>query len=416
MRFLKFPGQILMKHSFRTSPVLKNESGNCTCNKYIGSGLKIITIPSSNLFTKFYPHIQVAIIILLIMVPRIAFSQKERINHFFIEGKVHNGFILPHEKEIEYMVEKHVKAIEINAGIITNGKNPWEKYYKLPSYGIGLFHGGLGNKKVFGNATAIFPFFNGPIIRGKKIFLNYHVGFGLSYLGKTFHIENNPMNLAIGSHVNIYFNALLDFELILSQRVKWVNGLGFIHFSNGRMKAPNLGLNLVSFSSGINYNFIKSNEKLTREKKKRINYNDHNFIFMVSSGSKSRNHFDLSRYFISSFSPGYRKKIVDWYYAGLGFDIFYDSSIKTELRGLKDFSTNDLFKVGLHFSNNFNYDDITISLQVGYYLLYSYEDISNIYTRLALQYAISNNWFTNISLKAHRITADFIEWGIGYKL
>lgn len=336
----------------------------------------------------------------------------------FLQTRFHYGFIMPHHTSIEYLVKEHVPAWELNLEYQTNGDNSWEQVNNYPSFGLGIYHSSLGNDEVFGKTTAIFPYIIIPTFRYKKFEFATRFALGLSYIDSPFDLQDNYMNVAIGSKLNVYFNISVQANFELSNRIHLNCGLGFHHASNGKMKLPNYGLNTITSFLSLRYklNSTKS-ERKTQEIAELKNKNKH--IFFLSGGAKRYEPMEENFYKIISFSYEYirMKSLKNGF--GLGLDVFYDESIKPaieEMEERNDVKNEELYRVGIHASYNYKIWKMLISIHTGYYFYSPYEVNNNIYNRVAIKFSLNKNLMLGGAIKSHFAKADFIEWGIGYQL
>ncbi len=358
------------------------------------------------------------IIALFLICWTIARPQKSHnfITNLGIEPKLHYGAVLPFYEAIEYLVHDWVSAFEIKIAKPSTGNSYWEKLYRFPRTGICYSYWNLGNPEVFGKAHALYAFINIPIYKKNEFFsFNYQVSFGFSYLTKKFNVYENQLNRAIGSHGNVYFRLGFDSKIKLFKKSEIVLETGFSHFSNGKIKSPNYGLNALTASIGLNYfiNNVKYNNEEIEIPQLEKHY-QHTIIY--SAGTKVYDNLFGIHYFVSSVSYSFEKLLNHKRRIGLGADVFYDESIREALadKGEYNNDSKNLFRMGIHLSHSLRYKRVLLCIHVGYYLYSKYTDISLLYNRLAFQYMISNNIIVNISLKSHMAKADFIEWGIGY--
>ena len=179
-----------------------------------------------------------------------ASDQNSILNNIYIDSKFHYGFIVPHHESIAYLLEKHVKGLELNISWQTYGNHIWEQLYRYPRTGIGYFFCDYGNPKMLGKVHALFSYLNIPIIKNHNNhhLLNYQISFGMSYLTKRFDLYENHLNTAIGSNLNIYFRLGFDTKIPVSEKFELLGEIGFTHCSNGKIKSPNYGLNVLSGS------------------------------------------------------------------------------------------------------------------------------------------------------------------------
>lgn len=336
---------------------------------------------------------------------------------FFIDSRLHYGFILPHHKEIEYLVTDHVPGIEINIGQRDVSKKSWKKFYRYPYTGVGYFHANLQNP-VLGKLHAFYPYLSFPL--GKRIgnpIFSFYFAFGFSYLTEKYDLVENPFNIAIGSHMNIFLNLALDMQYPISKNL-WLNGkIGMMHVSNGRIVSPNLGINLIGTTAGIKYYFNPPSIPANKASPRDGFIPGIEYSFFVNGGTKTRFHFDKERYYISSLIINVEKRYSRIARAGAGIDLFYDGSIKADLLGVGEerVSFNDLLRFGAHGSYDIIMGRTTLSIQLGYYFYTEYVDLTKMYSRFGLRYSLFKNLEANISIKSHYAKADFVEWGLGYR-
>lgn len=362
---------------------------------------------------KFFIHI----CFIISMAASLWGQPKGSLKNYYIQPSLHYGFILPHIRSIEYMLVSHLTSIDVKLGTKSTEADPWNYLYRYPGRGFGYFVTGLGNKEWLGYGHALYSYINIPYNRKEGRFQwNYQMGLGFGYLTKKFDIEENLYNVAIGSAFNIYINFETDLVVKLTPRLNWCTGLNFSHFSNGKLKSPNLGLNIITLATGIKY-YIHDYQKVKSVPEITEPENQNEFTVFLSGGIKSHDDLLSDMYFISSLSGDYHRIVSNKRKFGGGLDIFYDASIHRSLRadGKTPVKTTDLYRIGIHGSHEVMFKRLTLLMQLGHYVYYTYFELTNLYTRIGLIYDISEHWLARISLKAHMANADFMEWGMGYK-
>ncbi len=356
--------------------------------------------------------------ILFVILSETYATDKENIfKNVYVDSKFHYGFIIPHHKSILYLLERHVYGFEINVSRPAFGRHIWEQLYRNPRTGIGYVFFDYGNPEVLGKVHALYGFMNIPVIRNdnNKNLLNYRISFGMSYLTRRFDVHENYLNTAIGSNLNIYFRLGFDTKIQVSENFEILGEFGFTHCSNGKVKSPNYGLNVLSGSIGLSYLINNTNrERIVLELPG--DYKRNYFGVIYSAGVKVYDNLYNTHYFISSLSFDYERHLNLKRRIGLGADLFYDQSISEALAvdGELNKDLSNLLKFGLHGSHTLIYNRILMTIYIGRYLYSKYTDLSLFYSRLALKYKLTSHVLLNISLKAHKAKADFVEWGVGY--
>lgn len=336
---------------------------------------------------------------------------------FIIESKVHTGMILPFYKALGYLIQNDLYAFDLSVSFPTYGKDYWEKLYRYPRPGIGYSFWNLGNNDVFGKAHALYSYINIPFFKQtEKFSFNYQVSFGGAYLSKKFDKYENHLNRAIGSHTNIYIRLGIDAKIRLSHSTELVIEAGTTHFSNGKTRSPNYGINAGSISLGLNYLF-RNNSIAIQEPEIPVIGKRYVQSVIYSAGSKVYDNLLGKRYFVSSVSYNLERFINHKRKIGLGAYFSYDGSIREGLsseegRPEKDFTK--LIRVGLHTSYAIRYKQLMMGIQIGYYLYSKYIVLTPVYNKISVQYILTRNMIGSVAVKSHMGKADCLEYGVGY--
>ena len=347
-----------------------------------------------------------------------ALAQNTRTDQQSILVTVHKGFILQHRQNLEPLVQNHIHGIGIAYERKTSGKRQWEQDYNRPTWGIAIEHYNLGNPSQLGNAIALYPYFKLQLLQRKRWGIQAYLGWGISYLSKVWDAETNFKNNIISSHINIDASVGTHFSYSLNKRIALSSGFRFTHYSNGAVKYPNLGVNLVSAYGAIAYH-------VTPEKK--VDYD--------SETISSKTYKWLSTLTITGFrkgeSAGYEKKypvlnanlaiqrkVNSKVFVQLGGDLFYDTWLEYHfLKEHIDFAPDkDYLLYGTFASIGLSLGKIKTMLSVGHYFGKLEHPNGKMYNRLTTQYYFTQNILGSFSIKAHQFQADYFEMGIGFRL
>lgn len=334
-----------------------------------------------------------------------------------IETDAGYGFIMPHHRSIEYVLEDHIRTFDLKLTKSTYGNKYWNQLYKYPYYGIGFYRSNLGNDDVYGYVNAIYSYVKVPFIgNSDKANVSWQIAFGGSYITKCFDIESNPMNLAIGSHLNIYIDFSLQSRIPLSKQFSLTNGVRFTHVSNGKIKSPNKGLNIISGSIGLLYEFNDIPERKNIDLPQIDGKEEYTIIY--AAGVKTISRYASGYYYASSLIFDYNRKYSLKGRWGLGADVFFDETNRQYSNNLDkaDLVNSDLYQVGLHVGHDLVMGKLALTINLGGYIYAPVEVEAPIYSRIGLRYRINNHFILNYTLKAHWAMASYIEWGIGYVL
>ncbi len=358
--------------------------------------------------------------ILLIIIFFYAFSCFGQIggsktNGLSIEIDYGYGFMMPHHKMIEYFVEDHIQTVDIKFNQATYGEKYWNQLYRYPHYGLGFYRSNLGNDEVYGMANALYAYIKVPFWGNlESSNLSWQIGFGGSYLTKHFDINENPQNLAIGTNLNIYIDLSIQSQIPLSKRINLTNNVRFSHFSNGKVKSPNKGLNIISGSIGLLYHLNEPPGKYHLELPKIENKNEYSIIY--AGGIKTKSRYEPGYFYASSFMLNYHHNYSLKRRWSLGADLFYDET----KRQYPDKTQNanmvnpNLYQAGLHVGHEMVLGDLAMIINLGGYIYVPVKEDAPIYSRIGLRYRFAEKYIANITLKSHWAIASYIEWGIGY--
>jgi len=347
-----------------------------------------------------------------------------------IEFNTSHGSFLKNSQTLDEVMENPFSDFALRIGIQSTGKHLWEQILGYPIYGMGFYSAYFYNDDPLGSPAAVYLFLNAPIKRWNKFSIKWELAVGLAYGFHPYDSVINPSNNVISSKKNVYFHLKTLAEYQISNR--WDIGIGFgaNHFSNGSTQTPNLGINLASIALNVRYNFnpVKAFTKhIDPDYQPQIRPDfvpknipktktAHYISLYYAAGGKATNtvYSDGPIYFISALSIDYHYKYYHIARVGLGIDYFYESARRELYEGP---SFSDLTYVGIHLSHVLYFDKLALVFQPGIYLSNNVKDKDNYYMRVGGRYDISDKFFVQAALKTRNgATADFIEWGLGYRI
>ncbi|HTA84446.1 MAG TPA: acyloxyacyl hydrolase, partial [Bacteroidia bacterium] len=172
----------------------------------------------------------------------------------WLSATVHYGFILPiYTQDMNVLLTGHCPGIEVDYLNKPSGNQPWQLDYHYAETGLAFFYSSLGNPTQLGNELGLYPYINFHLQRSARERLYLRAGLGLAYLPVIFNQQTNHKDILIGSHINAMINLRLAYHYYISNTLRLETGFGITHCSNGSFNTPNLGINLVTFNTGISY-------------------------------------------------------------------------------------------------------------------------------------------------------------------
>lgn len=332
---------------------------------------------------------------------------------------LHYGFILPlYTSSMDILIKGHVPAFEVDYVNKPVSQDNWLNAYHCPETGIAFFSAYLNNPAQLGIMYGAYPFINFHLKKSYNEGLNLRVGIGLGYMPVIFNAFDNHKNDVIGSHLNAMVNFRLNYHFYLSDDIRLETGLGLTHCSNGAFQTPNLGINLITANTGLSY-CISGAKKCTERpfidtaKTKKIE----NDFFAAIGGSEveppgGERYLDITLSYIAFKRVSSKSKL------GLGIDIMDNQANTERLKVDSVFLKNNLSitQFGLKAAYELTLGNLSLPIEMGGYLYTKYTGNGYVYNRIGIRYYAGKHFIANLTLLTHYAKADFIEWGIGYKL
>ena len=374
----------------------------------------------------FQLHIKHILFLALLLISSLVMSQahspktKHNLN---AEFKIHYGFLWSHHLELDRF-QAHYPAFEFSIQKQTWGKHRWESEYAYPLIGLSVWYSSLGSFEEIGSAIAVYPFINFPLVRDDVQSFNFRLGLGLGYLSNHFDRLDNYKNFAIGSHLNVAGSLFFEYRRKWGRIVTLSTGFGLTHFSNGSIKTPNYGLNILTANIGVSAFIGRPNPKGSRKVFPELypfefdgrRYLEVNFTF--SMGTKDMSQQLGQRFMVYLFTANLMKRVSYKSKVGIGLDLSYDASDKAilEWRGQPVENEWQVLRPGVNIAYELMISRLSFLFQYGFHLAGKERKEGDMYQRLTIKFLVTRNIFANIALNSHFGKADYIAFGLGYKL
>ncbi|MBR1769066.1 MAG: acyloxyacyl hydrolase [Bacteroidales bacterium] len=325
-----------------------------------------------------------------------------------------------------------------------DGSNYWHYWYNGFYYGAGLFYGHFNYSKNLGNPFALYGLMGFNFFHTKNLSLKAEMALGFSGIWTPYK-ESNRCNVAVSTPVESYIHA--DLEAYYSLNRHWQINLGaaFIHFSNGNMKQPNKGINVLTPVLGFSYipvQLVHINRKDLKNyfpKEKQELFKAHwqsqynitlaqkgVYVFYSAPDENNVMQQDTARgvYGIFGMQARYLKKFALNHAFGFGFDLTYNQSIgKNDPlfyypgREQDNMTYFQKFTLSSFISYEYNIYRASLLLEPGLYLFNKDKSLPRLSEHILLRYQFNGGIFAQIGIRAYDFRkADYIEWGVGYRI
>jgi len=196
-------------------------------------------------------------------------------------------------------------------------------------------------------------------------------------------------------------------------------GVAFSHTSNGNIKEPNKGLNIITSCLALDYSFQRPVKKAYKVPEDVKDTSKNQFQIFGSLGFKQISRSFGTTYTVSALSSEYSRRISETGWIGIAGSFYYDPSLRKEIsldsNDTIRATTADLIRITLNLSYELKMGHISYILQPGVYVKNAYTQPGFISNRIGLRYQINDRLSAAVTIKANWVAiADYIEWGIGY--
>ena len=358
-------------------------------------------------------------IFLLISATAIAQHKRET---FSIEADHFRGNIYEHTQYITHLITGHPNGVLLSLNKQTYGEEEWQSAYNYPDYGFSLQYQDFKNDAL-GKNFALGLHYNFYFLNRNMVF---RVSQGIAATTNPYDKETNYKNNAFGSRLMSANLFMLNYKKQnIVDRFGIQAGLMFTHFSNGRIKSPNSGINTYAFNVGVNYNIDEKLEYFQSDSIHEVTV-DRNIKYNMAlrtgvSESQITGSGQKPFYHISVYAD---KRIGRKSSLQLGTELFLSQYLKEFIRYSSisfpdkpylDPKT-DYKRIGVLVGHELFINRLSIETQVGYYVYKPFKYESDLYQRIAAKYYITENISTGVGLKTHGGRAESLEFAIGYRL
>ena len=353
------------------------------------------------------------LLLLLFLLPDFIMAGDDR--ETALQIQYGSGFLFAHTEELNYLDAGRFRTIGVSYEWRKRGEEPWHSYFAYPSSGVFASYTTFGNRETLGYLLTAGPFVRFPLFFQKGATgLQLKLAGGASWLEKPFHPQNNSRNLAIGTHLNVYFKAKLAVSYQIAEKWELNTGLSFNHFSNGSFQKPNKGINYAQLELGLLRIFNPKERVPTLEPlAQKTNFTS----VMLSASMRSPNLRSNSQFGVLTIHAAYNHWISKKFYLMGGADLVYNAGNRreSEIRNLNPDAKWINYQFGLFGGIAMNYGPSTIFLNKGYFVFSENISTAGFYHRLGYRRSLSNRYFVHAGIFSNYFQANFLDLGIGIK-
>ncbi|MDX2196893.1 MAG: acyloxyacyl hydrolase [Cytophagales bacterium] len=295
----------------------------------------------------------------------------------------------------------------------TLGTRAWHKYLGYPRWGMSAMIINTGNTKFGGTGYAWLIYKSLRLVDSRYIDMTFRIGGGLCTFSDPYHEVSNPTNLWISAPVNASLNAQIEVAANIHPKAKILVHGAFIHFSNGAIAMPNLGINFATVGIGVKY--TPHPERIVYRTDTNFSITKRNFLHLTAAiGYRVLPDYGTTYFPIYTLGIMYGRRCGTVSKINVGLDYFRDLSLLDDNYNVAN--KVDISRVGLFFGYEAMFGKLSFPFGMGYYLYKKTSRDADFYIKVGLRYHYFKNLFAQINLKTHWGQADNIEWTFGYSL
>jgi len=332
-------------------------------------------------------------------------------------------------------------AFDFRIGYTTHGKKYWHQKYNYPEVKFTVSYSDYGNKEVLGNSLSVYPGIGSTWHIGRRGQIDYDIGLGLAYFNNPFDEFTNPTNNVIGSNIVAIAALKTVYVFEFGDAFSMNLGASFRHYSDGHIKVPNVGANLIYVTAGLKYKPEYSTnycELAGLELNKKLSYKlEYGLGVHEIEGTVYPHGGPLYYVYNGSFSVSKRTSYKHQYSVGLNYNYYtdyYDFIQNQQI--FYDKQKQRSSKVILFFGHEWMLNHLSAELKVGVNLYYPFRkkliEMEMIDSRFMDNYLSGQfgfNYYLFDSFSAKKINpylgtsirtiggkADFVQLSMGIKL
>ena len=393
------------------------------------------------------------------------------------------GYILRGSIIEPWIGTRPVLGGEVAVEFMPTGRIESLQWYNNASIGLAFSALDLTNTEILGQAFTPYAYLNIPFVRLPHFVFGIRPGIGLAFVTKTYynttdiadrytalhHADGTPIgNGGSGSHTNAFFTGALYMEFPVKSGFSICATGGWYHISNGSIRQPNSGFNMLNAQLGLVYqpNEAEYDAPDSRVPHRLYEGKRWDVELAVSGGARQAYYLDNKngQRFFGVAALGVSAHYRPWsiFKIGGGIDVFYDGwyrSVCDEFENptnapvtyfgktyLSESNIANCFRVGVSVQPEFVLGKFSAGFHLGFYLydnikdlepyadaeqaggkmhrgvFYAY-DILNagdaghadgwLYTHVVLKYRVTKHWFLQFGAKSHMAKVEFFDFGTG---
>lgn len=354
------------------------------------------------------------LIIVLLLIGNVCFAQNEKTFPTSISLKYTSGHIGRHSINVAHTTHGYTNGLDLVARNLLPFKTEMNDRLQISYFDFGIHYIDYP-KDYLGKTIAITTGKSGDFIRKKNFAIFGQFMYGLGYCTKPYSQINNK-NVAASTHIGFFFNANMGASYQFHKNWDVNFCMAFNHLSNGGIKKPNKGYNVISTNIGVTYHL---QEKSLEEETYSRDYDDskkYYFHFIAAYFPLGDESFNNKKY------PSYHghfqveQNLSLHHSLLLSFDYQYSEKEQYPVVEKTASDNNDHNYFGISAGGNWKYSIFDFSVTTGCYLVQPWYVNKRMYNLINFKMYLIKNKYILLGIKSQGIAAKAFEAGVGFKI
>lgn len=360
------------------------------------------------------------ILIFCLALPSLGIGQFRSNGNKVIGVDYFKGFIFKHKRQIGHLITDHPVGFRITYDQKTYGTEAWHQRYNFPDVGLTFIYLDYKNESL-GKSFGLIPHFNFYLNKNKlsKNQFKFKIGLGLGYNTNKYDKENNNKNNALSTDLNFGILFQAEYQRELTERLFFNTHLAFTHFSNGAIRKPNSGINVVSATLGLSYLINYTPTEYTYIEEEPIEKPGLGYTITLSGGMHEYSKIGSGSRPFWVVSGLVDKRLNHKSALGITLEWFASLSLKNDIKydyRLEGQELPDWHRIGIALSHELFVSDVSLISQAGYYIYDEYDYYGKVYLRLGVRKYFNDKIYSSLVVKSHGAKAEAAEFAIGWRV
>lgn len=259
-----------------------------------------------------------------------------------------------------------------------------------------------GNNYELGFSLNAVRFAELKLLNTRFFDLQFRIAGGLGFVNRTWDAEKRPNNVGMSLPINFSGQVYLFSNFKIHPKWFLYAGGGFFHVSNGHVHLPNFGLNVLSTTVGLRFNYRQAPEFVPQSKFKPYN------LLGGSFGIGLQEYGDARIAFVPGSKPVYQanifagRRLTEYVQLNIGlaaktFTHYYEQSIAEGVEPYASSPFKSASGVFAFISSNFIFGNAGAHFSLGYNLIKTpfYDYFFDNYVRKKDPYKFLDSNFSN---------------------